>query len=72
MGINATRSVGNTDKMYGYLEGHADGLKHGKENMKATACREFIKILGDICPEMVRTDDDIKAIKNLFLKRLEE
>ena len=72
MGIDATRSEGNTDKMCGYLEGHADGIKRGMENMKMKACREFSKILGEICPEMVRTDDDIKAMENVFRKRLEE
>jgi hypothetical protein len=72
MSIDATRSEGNTDKMYGYLEGYADGYKRGMENMKMKACREFSKILGEICPEMVRTDDDIKAMENVFRKRLEE
>lgn len=72
MSIDATRSEGNTDKMYGYLEGHTDGIKRGMENMKMKACREFSKILGEICPEMVRTDDDIKAMENVFRKRLEE
>jgi hypothetical protein len=72
MSIDATRSEGNTDKMDGYLEGYADGYKRGMENMKMKACREFSKILGEICPEMVRTDDDIKAMENVFRKRLEE
>ena len=72
MSIDATRSEGNTDKMYGYLEGHTDGIKRGMENMKMKACREFSKIIGEICPEIVRTDDDIKAMENVFRKRLEE
>lgn len=73
MSIDVTRSEGNTDKMYGYLEGHADGMKHGMGIMKTKACREFSKILGDIiCPEMVVTEDDIKEMEQVFLKRLEE
>jgi hypothetical protein len=72
MGINVIRSVGNTDKLSGYLEGHSVGLKCGMEIMKNKACREFSKILGEICPEMVQTDDDIKAMENVFRKRLEE
>jgi hypothetical protein len=40
--------------------------------MKKIACQEFSKILGEICPEMVRTDDDIKAMESVFRKRLEE
>lgn len=72
MGIDATRSEGNTDKLIGYLEGNTTGLKRGMEIMKIIACREFSKILGEICPEMVRTDDDIKAMENVFRKRLEE
>ena len=72
MSIDATRSEGNTDKMYGYLEGYASGQKCGSEIMKIKACREFSKILGEICPEMIRTDDDIKAMENVFRKRLEE
>ena len=72
MGINAIRSVGNTDKLSGYLEGHSVGLKCGMEIMKNKACREFSKILTEICPEMVRTDDDIKAMEKVFRKRLEE
>ena len=38
------------------------------KNMKMKACREFSKILGEICPEMVRTEDDIKAMENVFHK----
>lgn len=72
MSINATRSEGNIDKFHGYLEGLVDGQKRGMEIMKTNACIEFIKILGEICPEMVQTDDDIKAMKNVFLKRLEK
>jgi L-rhamnose mutarotase len=69
---NVTHSEGNTDKMYGYLEGHVAEIKRGMENMKMKACREFSKILGEICPEMVQTNDDIKTMENVFRKRLEE
>lgn len=72
MSINATRSEGNIDKLNGYIEGLVNGQKHGMEIMKKKACREFSKILGEISPEMVRTDDDIKAMEQVFLKRLEE
>ena len=71
MSIDATRSVRITDKLSGYLEGHSEGLKCGMEIMKNKACVEFIKILKEICPEKVQTDDDIRAMKNVFLKRLE-
>jgi hypothetical protein len=72
MSIDATRSEGNTDKLHGYVEGLVDGQKRGMEIMKIYACNEFIKILGEICPEMVKTEDDIKAMENVFRKRLEE
>ena len=72
MSINATRSEGNIDKLNGYIEGLVDGQMRGMEIMKKKACREFLKILGEISPEMVQTDDDIEAMKNVFLKRLEE
>ena len=72
MGIDATRSEGNVDKIIAYLEGNTAGLKRGMEIMRILACREFSKILGEICPEMVRTEDDIKAMENVFRKRLEE
>ena len=72
MGIDATRSETNTDKLNGYLEGLATGQTRGIEIMKSKACREFSKILGEICPEMVRTDDDIKVMESVFRKRLEE
>jgi hypothetical protein len=42
------------------------------EIMKMKACREFSKILGEICPEMVQTEDDIKAMESVFRKMLEE
>ena len=45
MSINATCSVGNTDRMNGYLEGYAEGQKCGMNIMKMKACREFSKIL---------------------------
>ena len=71
MSINATRSEGNTDRMYGYLEGYADGLKCGKENMKNKACRVFQEMLmkynkyfGDNIP--------MEEWENEFRKRLEE
>lgn len=72
MSINATRSEGNIDKLNGYIEGLVNGQKHGMEIMKIKASIKFIRILKEICPEMVRTDDDIEAMKNVFLKRLEE
>lgn len=72
MSINATRSVGNTDRLNGYLEGYVNGQKRGMEAMKVFACAEFIKILCEICPELVQTDDDIRALKIDFLKRLDK
>lgn len=72
MSINATRSESNPDKLHGYLQGLIDGQKRGMKAMKVFACVEFIKILREICPEMVQTDDDIKALKKDFLKRLEK
>lgn len=62
----------NPNKLKGYLQGLVDGRKQGMEAMKIFACVEFIKILREICPEMVKTDDDIRALKNDFLKRLEK
>lgn len=72
MSINTTCPVGNTDKMNGYLEGYAAGIKCCKEIMKMKARRKFSKIIAEICPEMVKSDDDIKTMVNVFLKRLEE
>jgi hypothetical protein len=72
MGIDATRSETNTEKLIGYLEGNTAGIIRGMEIMKMKACREFSKILGEICPEMVKTEDDIKAMESVFRKRLEE
>jgi hypothetical protein len=72
MSIDATRSETNTEKLIGYLEGNTAGIIRGMEIMKKIACQEFSKILGEICPEMVRTDDDIKAMENVFRKRLEK
>jgi hypothetical protein len=72
MSINATRSEGNIDKLNGYIEGLVNGQKRGMEIMKIKASIEFIRTLKEICPEMVQTDDDIEAMKNVFLKRLEE
>lgn len=72
MSINATRSEGNTDKLIGYLEGNTAGIKCGMEIMKKIACKKFSEILGKICPEIVQTEDDIKAMENVFRKRLEE
>lgn len=62
----------NPNKLKGYLQGLVDGQKRGMEAMKIFACVEFIKILREICPEMVQTDDDIKALKKDFLKRLDK
>jgi hypothetical protein len=70
MSINATRSEGNTDKMYGYLEGYANGYQQGMKNMKTKACREFSTILAEICPHF--TKDDIDALETVFRKRLEK
>ena len=70
MSINATRSEGNTDRMNGYLEGYASGQKCGSEIMKMKACREFSKIIAEICPEFV--EDDIDKMKAIFSKRLKE
>ena len=72
MSINATRSEGNTDRMNGYLEGFVDGQKQGMEIMKMKACREFSKILADICPEFADSEDYIKEMEDVFRKRLEE
>lgn len=71
MSINATRSESNPDKLNGYLQGLIDGQQRGMEAMKVFACVEFIKILREICPTLVQTDDDIKAMKKVFLKRLD-
>lgn len=62
----------NPNKLHGYLQGVIDGQKRGMEAMKVFACVEFIKILREICPEAVKTDDDIRALKSDFLKRLEK
>lgn len=70
MGIDVTRSEGNADKLHGYLQGLVDGQTRGMEIMKIYACNEFIRILSEICPEMVKTDDDIVRMKNVFIKRL--
>ena len=70
--IDYANAESNPDKLHGYLQGLIDGQKRGMEAMKIYACVEFIKILKEICPEMVKTDDDIRAMKNVFLKRLEE
>ena len=72
MSIDATRPGGNTDRMNGYLEGYAAGIKCSKEIMKMKACREFSKILADICPEFADSEDYIKEMEAIFRKRLEE
>ena len=72
MSINATRSEGNIDKMNGYLEGFVYWQKQGMEIMKNRACREFSKILADICPEFADSEDYIKEMEDVFRKRLEE
>lgn len=75
MSINTTPSKGNPDRMKGYLDGHADGVKCGKDFMKMKACREFSKVIALIAemhPEVVNSDDDIKTMVNAFLKRLED
>ena len=72
MSIDATRSEVNTDKLIGYFEGNTAGIKCGMKIMRKIACQEFSKILGEICPEMVKTEDDIKAMENVFRKRLEK
>ena len=70
MSINATRSEGNTDKMNGYLEGFVDGQKQGMEIMKMKACREFSKIIAELCPHF--TKEDIDSVETAFRKRLED
>ena len=72
MGIDATRSGGNTDKLSGYLEGHSEGLKCGMEIMKNKACRNFSKILTEICPELLGYGAMAAKWENEFRKRLEE
>lgn len=75
MSINTTPSKGNPDRMKEYLDGHADGVKCGKDFMKMKACREFSKVIALIAemhPEVVNSDDDIKTMVNAFLKRLED
>lgn len=72
MSINATRSGGNTDKLSGYLEGHSVGLKCGMEIMKNKACRNFSKILTEICPELLGYGAMVVEWENEFRKRLEE
>jgi hypothetical protein len=72
MSIDATRSEGNADKMYGYLEGYASGQKCGSEIMKMKACREFSKILTEICPELLGYGAMAAKWENEFRKRLEE
>ena len=74
MGIIKIRPsfLGNVNNVNGYLQGLTDGQKRGMEAMKIFACVEFIKILKEICPEKVQTDDDIRSMKNVFLKRLEK
>lgn len=72
MSINTTQPKRNPDELHGYLQGLTDGQKRGMEAMKIFACVEFIKILKEICPEKVQTDDDIRTMKNVFLKRLEK
>jgi hypothetical protein len=72
MGVDATRSEGNTDKLSGYLEGHSEGLKCGSEIMKMKACREFSKIIAEICPELLGHGAMAAKWENEFRKRLEE
>lgn len=72
MGIDATRSEGNTDKLSGYLEGFVDGQKRGMEIMKSKACQEFSKILAEICPNLIRCGEELKSLSDMFRKRLEE
>ena len=72
MSVDTTRSEGNIDKMSMYLEGFIDGQKQGMELMKIKACREFSKILADICVEFSDSEDDIKEMEQIFRKRLEE
>jgi hypothetical protein len=62
----------NPNKLKAYLQGVIDGQKRGMDAMKVFACVEFIKILHEICPELVQTDDDIRALKIDFLKRLDK
>ena len=72
MSIDATRSVINTDKMSGYLEGHKDGLKCGMEIMKIKACKVFQEMLVELCPELLGYGAIAVGWENDFKKRLEE
>lgn len=72
MGIDATRSEGNTEKLNGYLEGLVDGQKRGIEIMKMKACREFSKIIVELCPELLGYGAMVVEQENEFRKRLEE
>lgn len=72
MSVNATRSVGNTDKMNGYLEGYVDGQKQGMELMKIKACKVFQEMLVELCPELLGYGAIAVGWENDFKKRLEE
>jgi hypothetical protein len=72
MSINATRSESNPDRMNGYLEGYAAGIKCSKEIVKMKACREFSKIIAEICPELLGYGAMAAEWENEFRKRLEK
>ena len=72
MGIDATRSTGNTDKLSGYLEGHADGVKCGMENMKKKACEIYKKHLIKYTPGLKASPTMLDEAVNIFRKQLEE
>lgn len=72
MSVNATRSVGNIDKMNGYLEGYVDGQKCGMDTMKIKACKVFQEMLVELCPELLGYGAIAVRWENYFRKRLEE
>lgn len=72
MSIDATRSTGNTDKLSGYLEGHADGVKCGMENMKKKACEIYKKHLIKYNPGLKAFPTMLDEAVNIFRKQLEE
>lgn len=72
MSVDATRSVGNTDRINVYLEGYIDGQKCGMEIMKMKACKVFQEMLIELCPELLGYGAIAVGYENDFRKRLEE
>lgn len=54
------------------FEGYARSQKCGSEIMKMKACREFSKIIAEICPELLGYGAMVVEWENEFRKRLEE